>query len=242
MPPTVLITRPEAAALRMADQLRVKWGCDVPIVISPLMQIAYLDEAPDLNGVDTLIFTSRHGVEGFVRLSGRRDIPCYAVGPATAAKAREAGFVTTDAGGDANALSRKVIADGITGCLHLRGEHAAGDVVGDLIAAGIKACDQVVYRQEALKLNDEAQALLRRDSPVILPLFSPRSAALFFENVDVTAPLLIAAISQSVANKVPKGVSEAVVVAQSPDGGAMQEALDTLRAHAIRLEGTNPAQ
>ncbi len=242
MPPTVLITRPEATALRLADQLRNRWGCDVPVVISPLIQIAYLESPPDLSGVETLIFTSRHGVEGFTQLSERRDIPCYAVGPATAAKTRAAGFVTTDAGGDASALSCRIIVDGITGCLHLRGEHAAGDVLGDLTAAGIKAREHVLYRQEPLALSDEAKALLGRESPVILPLFSPRSVDLFFEQAAVTAPLLIAAISETVAERVPGGASGALIVAENPDGGAMMKAMDTLRADAIRLEGANPAQ
>jgi len=242
MPPTVLITRPQASARRFADQLRHRWGQDVEIIITPLMQIAYLDEAPDLGGIETLIFTSRHGVEGFARLSSRRDIPCYAVGTATATQARKLGFVTTDAGGDASALSHRIIADGGRACLHVRGEHAAGDVVGDLMAAGIEARDHIVYRQQAAPLTQEACDALNRESAVILPLFSPRSAALFFERSTGTAPLLVAAISQSVANKVPEGVSEATIIAQNPNAEAMMEALDTLYQRAIRVEGANPAQ
>lgn len=243
MPPVILITRPEPAAQHFADALRQRWGCEVRVVISPLMEIAYLEDALDLEGVKTLIFTSAHGVEAFARATGRRDIPCYAVGPATSAAAIAAGLKTIEAGGDANALYKRLVADKVNGpCLHIRGEHAAADLAGMLSAAGYATRAHVAYRQEPLLLNKDALDLMAGDAPVLLPLFSPRSAALFFKQARVRAPLLIAAISQNTAAKVPEDVATRLLVAKTPNGEGMMKALDALRRDAIQLESTYRAQ
>lgn len=239
MTPAVLITRPEAQAYRLADQLRAQWGCEMPIVISPLIGIACLDHPLDLGDTRTLLFTSVNGVEAFRRLSTRRDLPCYTVGPATARVATALGLAVHDAGGDVGALCERMIADRVSGpCLHLRGEVAAGDLVGGLRRAGIAARAQVIYRQVPQPLSDEARAILDADAPVIVPLYSPRSAELFFGQITARAPLLIAAISQNAADKIPQSSCETVIIAQSPDGPAMIAAIAHLRERANQLEST----
>src|SRR6056297_8795 len=91
MPLRLLITRPEPAATGMAEELRAAFpGAEV--VVSPLMRITYGGTLPALAARETLIFTSRHGVAGFCRLSPRRDLPACVVGAATAEDARAAGF------------------------------------------------------------------------------------------------------------------------------------------------------
>jgi uroporphyrinogen-III synthase len=207
------------------------------------MRIAYLDTRPDLSGITTLIFTSAHGVAALARMTDRRDIPCYAVGAATTRAAISCGFQAIDAGGDAKALCKKIIADGIKGpCLHIRGEHAAGDVAGTLSANGCPTRAHVAYRQVAIPLSDEARNLIEGENPVLLPLFSPRSAALFFDQVTSGAPMLIAAISQAVADHVPAGKEIRLLVAKSPDTAGIMEALAELRSYAIQLEGRNRSQ
>ncbi|WP_157708860.1 uroporphyrinogen-III synthase [Roseovarius faecimaris] len=240
---TVLITRPEPAAIELADTLRGRWGCGVNIVISPVMQIEWAEALPDLSGVGTLIFTSRNGVAGFARLSERRDLPCYAVGSATAEAARALGLVTMDAEGDADALVDRIRRDAPTApCLHLRGEHAAGDVAQRLTETGIETREAVLYRQKARALSEEARACLGRDTPVILPLYSPRSAALCFDRMDAEAPLVVAAISANAAKPVPDGSVIGIIVAQTPDAEAMLTALDAAYEMAIRVEGAKGAQ
>ena len=130
---------------------------------------------------EVLIFTSRHGVTGFCRLSTRRDLPAYAVGCATAAEARRQGFVPIAAGGDAASLLARIAADGVTGpFLHPRGAHVATDIARALRQAGHTAHEAVVYDQQAQPLTNAARATLDGEAPVILPLMSPRSAVLFF--------------------------------------------------------------
>ncbi len=243
MPPTVLITRPEAAAQRLADQIRKRWGAKAPIVISPVMEIIQNETALDLADIKTLIFTSRHGVNAFARLSAVRDLPCYVVGKITAAEAEKQGLSVVKTAEDADALVSVMVRDRPCGpCLHLHGEHSIGDIAGLLNAADVTTREQIVYRQRKKSLSSEAQELLARSQSVILPLYSPRSAALFFEGGPYHASLFVAAISQNAAARVPEKEVEMLIVAERPEASAMFQAMDQLRQNAIRLEGAKRAQ
>ncbi|WP_417733451.1 uroporphyrinogen-III synthase [Roseovarius sp.] len=238
---TILITRPEPAATRFADQLGARLGDKVVILRAPLMRIDYGGALPDIGGDDVLVFTSRHGVAGFCRLTERRDFTCYAVGDATAEAARRAGLRAISAGGDADALLARIAADGVEGpFLHLRGEHVASDISGGLRQQVRIAKEAVVYRQVDMPLSDQAQALLAKEAPVIVPLMSPRSAQAFFERArGAVAPILVAAISSNAADAVPAGQAQLVEIAQTPDAdGVLIVICDLVK----RLEGLNPAK
>lgn len=241
---TILITRPEPEASRLAERLRALSGEEVAVVVSPLMRMSYGGVLPEMSGEEVLIFTSRHGVEGFCRLSARRDFACYAVGDATAEAARAEGLRAVSAGGDAGALLARIAGDGAQGpFLHLRGAHVAADVAGALRAAGHDARDAVVYDQVEAPLSVAAQTVLAGEGPVIVPLMSPRSARLFFAQAGwIAAQLCIAAISRKVAEAVPVGMAQVVDIAQTPDlAGILTVLQDQVRA-AKRLEGGNRAQ
>lgn len=243
MPPRLLITRPEPEASRFAEDLRVAHpGAEV--ITSPLMRIVYNGTLPAIIPGEALIFTSRHGVAGFCRLSPRRDLPAYAVGAATAAEAREQGFDTTAAEGDATSLLARIASDKTSGpFLHPRGAHVAADIAGALRSAGHTARDTVVYSQQAQPLTTAARAALDGQDPVILPLMSPRSAVLFFEAAgNPRAPLLVAAMSRNVAARIPDGAACRVVVAETPDAATMRRVLDDLVKHAKRVESGKAAQ
>lgn len=241
---TILITRPEPEATRFADALRAEHGAGVAVLCAPLMRIRWTGALPRLGGDETLIFTSRHGVAGFCRLTDRRDLPCYAVGAATAQEARAAGMAAIACDGDARALLQRIAHDGATGpFLHPRGAHVAADIAGTLRAAGHDARDTVVYDQQAHPLDDAARAALAGTDPVILPLMSPRSADLFFDRCGTTtAPLLIAAISPGTARSVPEGAARVLKVAASPDAEEIRKLLQDLVKSAKRLEGGKRAQ
>jgi len=243
MPLRLLITRPEPAATRLAEDMRAEFP-GAGVVVSPLMRIAYVGTLPVLAAGEGLLFTSRHGVEGFCRLSCRRDLPVCAVGEATAEQARRRGFSVVAVEENADALIDRLAAGGVAGpFLHARGAHVAVDIAGALRQAGHAAREAVVYDQQALPLNDAARAMLDGDAPVILPLMSPRSATLFFDTAGTPrAPLLVAAISRNVADRVPQEAARRVVVAQTPDAAAMRMALHDLVKHAKRVESHKGAQ
>ncbi|WP_417728545.1 uroporphyrinogen-III synthase [Roseovarius sp.] len=236
---TILITRPEPEASRLAERLQAVLGAQVSIVVSPLMRIEYGGALPDLTGNAVLIFTSRHGVEGFCRLSTRRDFTCYAVGDATAEAARAHGMTAISAAGDATALLNRIAAEGVHGpFVHLRGAHVAADVAEVLRAAGHDACDVVVYDQVEAEMSATARAALRGNGSVILPLLSPRSARIFFAQAGpITAQLCIAAISRKVAAVVPEGTKSVVDIAQTPDLPGILAVLQEQVGMAKRLEG-----
>ncbi len=239
----VLITRPDPSGLELADQLRNRWGCGIEMIVSPVTEIVFLDELPDLEDSQSLIFTSQNGVVAFTRLSDRRDIPCYAVGPATSEHAKRAGFQVSQSNGDANMLIDHIVAHPPPGLMmHIRGAHVSMDIAQMLSDEGLRTHASVLYEQEKRALTSDAIAGLRRGTPVILPLYSPRSAKLVFNDVRPDAPLLIAAISENVAEIVPEGVAKRVLTATQPNAEAMLAAMDVLLEEAKRLEGTYRAQ
>lgn len=244
MHPIILITRPAAAGVHLADEVRARWGEDIRIELSPLMRIAFLDHMPSLGRIRHLIFTSRNGVLAFTRLTDRRDIPCTAVGETTAQTAENAGLETKVSGGDAASL----IADirkhpGAGPYLHIRGAHVAADIADRLNRAGIETVEAVLYRQIPQPLSASARSVLRGDVPVILPVFSPRSARLFFDEwTQDVAPLSIAAISANAAAEVPQARIRRLEIAETPDAPGVLAAMQRLLDAAKPLEGRSPEQ
>ncbi len=243
MAPILLITRPEPSGAAFADRLRTGVAGGLEVIQSPIMRIERCGALPDMEGIKTLIFTSRHGVEAYAALGGPVDIPAYAVGEATAVAARGAGLSVTVCDGDAASVLSRVLADDAAApALHPHGEHMARDIAKDLTEAGIETHDVVLYRQVPVHLTDRAKAVLAGDRPVVVPLFSPRSARLFFDGAHVEAPLLVAAISEAAARAVPEGSVRALEIASRPDQEAMVEVTKGLLDAAKRLEGDRPAK
>lgn len=102
----VLVTRAEPGASRTVERLRERGYTPVNAATA---HIEHRRRAVELSGVAALAFTSPNGVDAFMRNSARRDLPVFAVGPATAAAARAAGFAqVTSADGDGAALARLI--------------------------------------------------------------------------------------------------------------------------------------
>ena len=235
--PILLLTRPRAQACRFADGLT---GClaDLPRVIAPLMEIVPRPLMLDPMPYATFIFTSENGVDGFVAQSPLRDRTAWCVGPRTAAAAAAAGFAVRSAeaaGGTAEALIASLrAARPATPMLHLRGAHAVTALAARLTAEGL-ACDEaVVYAQSEVPPGAEALAVLSGLRPVLLPLFSPRSARLAARAAQLAgaqgcgAAVHVVAISDAAAERWralrPDGRAQ-VTVAPRPDAAGMVEAL-----------------
>ncbi|MCZ0811212.1 MAG: uroporphyrinogen-III synthase [Pseudomonadota bacterium] len=243
MAPTILITRPGRVGAEFAERLEAQLDGDVTVVLSPLMRIEHCGALPQMAGYRTLIFTSRHGVEAYVAKGGRCDLPAFGVGEATAQAAREAGMNVTACGGDARDLIAQLLSAGVTApCLHLRGTHAASDIATLLSSAGLETDEAVIYRQLPEPLTQVARTILAGAEPVLVPLFSPRSARLFFGQACGAAPLLVAAISRNAAAAVPDDRVAAIEIAHAPSADAMLDAIKKLLDKTKRLEGGNTAK
>lgn len=236
--PVILLTRPQEASERFADQMRGALGDVGQVLIAPLMRVDFTGRLPEMTDIRGLIFTSANGVRGYAAAGGRRDLPGFAVGDATGQAARRERLQVQVAGGDAQSLLRHLAKiRPAAPLLHVRGEHARGDVAARLCRLGLETREVVLYRQILLPPSDAARRALRGRAPVVVPLFSPRTAAQFAAQHGGRAPLYIAAMSEAVADKVAHLPVQRLLVAERPDAPAMLCALSTLLDRAARLEG-----
>jgi uroporphyrinogen-III synthase len=150
----VLVTRPEPGASATAARLREIGGLE-PIVL-PLTRIEPLHARPppDTAAFDALVLTSANAVRmaSSELLTGIRDLPCYAVGPATAEIARAAGLnVVLASGGDARSLSADIISRCAGGArlLYLCGRVRTPALESALRDAGIEVEPLEVYVAQA---------------------------------------------------------------------------------------------
>ena len=228
--PTVLLTRPLAASQRFAQAL------DGNFVISPLMEPEFLTPQIPATNFAALVFTSETGVAAAIRLGIQPNAPAYCVGKRTAQTARRAGWDAISADGDASDLLALIIAQNPGGPLLLiRPEDAAADLQGSLLLAGIETIAAIVYRQKPAALTLQATELLQQPHPILLPLFSPRSARLFgneYRRISGIAPLLVAAISPAVIAELDFPVQDSQV-AERPDAAAMRQAMTEVTQRSL---------
>lgn len=209
--PVLLLTRPEADSRRFAAMLP-GWRA----VISPILRIVPVDhDAALLRQAPGLVFTSAHAVQAAGPGRGRLAL---CVGGRTARAAREAGFDVRQGDGVAEGLL-PLIAGAPVPLIHPHGRHRAGR----LPVRGV-----IVYDQQARALSTEARALLRGSLPVVLPVFSPRSARLVAEAAaGASAPLWPVAISPA-ALAGWNGPMAGCAMAETPDMAAMAAAVQSL--------------
>lgn len=237
MPPSLLITRPAPDDAEFAQAAQQTLGQPATMVRSPLIEIEPLD-APDPGDAQSLILTSKHAL-----FAAPKGLPLWVVGPKLGALAREAGHDLRHVAPDAaHLVSHFKTTPPPAPALHLHGDHMACDVASVLRGMGHAALDHAVYFQHQRPLTAEAQRLLEGETAVILPLFSPRTCHIFFQNAAVRAPLVVLALSNAVAARVPRGAARAVIVADRPDAEAMLMALPGAWEIAKRVEGENSPQ
>jgi uroporphyrinogen-III synthase len=123
-------------------------------------------------------------VRAFARLSPERAVTLFAVGDATAARARAEGFTDVySAGGaigDLVALICGRLRPDAGRLLHVAGSVAAGDLAGELRARGFTVDRAVLYEARPVAALTAATARLLADGLVDFALFfSPRTAAVF---------------------------------------------------------------
>lgn len=210
--PLCLLTRPRAQSLTFAALLP-----EIDCLIAPILRIVPLPfEAGLLAGASGFVFTSANAVPFAGPGQGR---PALVVGPQTAEAARLAGFDVHEGPGDAEGMLP--LLQGREGWLHLHGRHRARVLPVPGIA---------VYDQVAEPLTADAIAALAGERPLILPLFSPRSAALLTDvAMDAQAPIATVAISAR-ADAAYQGAVRMRFIAPHPEGDAMARVIASLVA------------
>ncbi|MEC9196134.1 MAG: uroporphyrinogen-III synthase [Pseudomonadota bacterium] len=226
---SILITRPQPGADRFAQELRDALPCAVPMHVSPVIRIKPVPESLALDAVRGLIVTSEAAIPPLTQLTTRRDLPVFCVGTRARDAARATGFEAKTMGADADELVDAMLRFGPKSpLLHIRGEHARGNITGRLSTHGILTRDIVLYEQVAQCLDTQAIGLLEGTGPVVVPLFSPRSAALVAEQTSASGPRYVVAMSWAVAAELPRGWAKTTVIASRPDSVAMTQAVTGL--------------
>lgn len=235
---TVIVTRPEPDASEFAQAL-AKRGFR-PIVF-PLMEI-WARRGGDLPDGAVVAFTSANGARSV------RAAPsglAFAIGPATAAAARAAGWAEIIASdSDSEKLADDIAAAYARGrfhgpVTHVAGSHRAGDLVARLVARGVPAERRVAYEAIAADaLSAEVKSELRAPGPVIVSFFSPRTAAIFQslsaspDDAAALGDVDAVCLSAAVAASLQDGAWRSVLVADSPSADAMIAAISRLAARS----------
>jgi uroporphyrinogen-III synthase len=223
--PLILLTRPAAQAERFADQCRAEFGTKAEILIAPMQEIVLLDLLA-IPPEASLIFTSENGVRAFAAGGGGAGHIAYCVGDRTARVAAEAGLRALSAGGAAGDLLELIRRNAPDGPLiHLHGTHVRGGIIDRLAAEGFSIVGHAVYDQRNLPLSAGALAALTGPRRVIVPLFSPRSAALFAADLPADANPDLVCISDATRAALPEPLRRTSTIADAPTGAAMLKAL-----------------
>ena len=176
----VLITRPEPGASETAALIA---AMGMTPIVAPVLEIE--DAGTGLEGLDRIaatLLTSRNAVDPCPGLC--HDRPVFAVGDATAARARAAGFKDVrNASGNAIALA-SLVAETLApsaGPLFLPTGHQQGnDLARDLRSRGYRVIRRVVYwARPAAVLPDLARAHLRAGDVRAVLFYSGETARHF---------------------------------------------------------------
>lgn len=210
--PILLMTRPGDDSERTAARI----GADV--IVAPILQIVPVDhDGAALAQAPGLVFTSAHAVASAGPGRGR---PAICVGERTGQVARDAGFAVIQGAGTAVSLAPLIAASPVP-LVHPHGRHLAQR----LAVPGV-----VVYDQRPQPLTARARAALMGARPVVVPVYSPRSARLLAKMAaGARAPLWLVAISDAAAAAWTAPAARRAV-ADQPSGRAMDAAIRAMLA------------
>ena len=237
----LLLTRPLAQSQGFVNMFAARrHPSPMQICISPLFEIIFQGSLPDMSCYRSLIFTSSNGVRAFSQLAPNRILPSFTVGQVTAETAIEVGFPAQMLGLNVQDFAKALLSlNPKAPCLHPRGDISRSPLAKELTDAGLATDEAIVYHQRGLPLTAQAHKILVGSDPVIVPLFSPRSAQRFraeFIRARGTAPIYVIALSKAVATKM-SGINMAdLVVAEQPKAMAMEKAINNLVATLMHLE------
>jgi uroporphyrinogen-III synthase len=217
----ILVLRPQPGAGETAARAR---ALGLEVVVAPLFAVRPLAwSPPDPAGFDAVMLTSasaaRQASDG---LTPFKSLPCYAVGEATAAAAREAGFADIRIGPDDGAALLLMMAeDGVKAAFHACGE--------DHLALGHPA---IAITRVPVYAAEAAERLPVAAEGALALLHSPRAATLFARLAGDRARIAVAAISARTARAAGEGWRRVAVAARPRD-----EALLELAAKLCQNEG-----
>jgi uroporphyrinogen-III synthase len=237
----ILVTRPLPDGEATAAALRAK-GFEV--LLAPMLRfepVAFQDDRDTQYGA--VVVTSANALRAIeARLvdSPLLKLPLFAVGEHTAQAARAAGFTkVVSAASDAAGLRERIVASvkartvkKTSPLLYLAGADLARDLPGELGDRGFTVITQTAYRMVPItNLPDEVRKAFAAGGVDTVLHYSRRSARAFIEavraaGVEISAlSLRQCCLSTAIATVVRDAGASQVVVASSPEEGALFKAL-----------------
>lgn len=226
--PIIWVSRTLPAARESADRLSRR-GFDT--VVAPLLDLERLPTSVGLRRVRSVVFTSRNGVAAFIDQTPARHYQVFAVGDATAAAARAAGFRhVLSAAGDIQDLRRLILDEGPRdgAVLRVGAEEPAGALINDLAEGGFEVADWSVYRTVPRHTRDILAMLKIGITPIdAVLIYSPKAARRCARLLDARLITLDRAIciSQAAANEFGGVADLRLRVAKRPNEASMFDVL-----------------
>jgi uroporphyrinogen-III synthase len=178
MGPVLLILRPQPGADATAARAA---AVGLKGAIAPLFHLRPTEwESPEASEVDAVLLTSANAARlGGKKISQLANLPCYAVGEATADAARSAGFTEVRTGtSDGAAALQMMVRHGAKRVLHLCGrEHIT------LADPEARVVRRVVYAAEQVSTLPALAVEALRACALVL-IHSPRAGSVFATLVD----------------------------------------------------------
>lgn len=230
----IAVTRPEEDAGPLQQKLE---ALGHEVVMAPLMTIRPRAgvSIPAL-AWQSIAVTSANGIRALPAHHGLQKFRTLTVGPQSLKAAMAAGFAAAEAhGGDVNGLSafiRSALAPGGGPILYLSGAETAGDLEGQLKAAGFDCRRVVLYDAAPAETLGEAEEALRAGTLDAVLLYSPRSGRIWRSLVERgglarhAAGVAHLCLSKNVAAVLPEEWTKRVAAA--PEESAMLALLEQI--------------
>ncbi|MCZ8368933.1 MAG: uroporphyrinogen-III synthase [Porphyrobacter sp.] len=233
----VLALRPEPGLAATLEKARAGGLTITGHALSEIRPVAW--ECPDPDGIDGLLIGSANAIlHGGPQLARLTTKPFFAVGEATAAAARAAGFTVamTGSGGLQGVL------DAIAGPCHLL--RIAGEEHVPLTPpAGVTFAEVIAYRSVMLPLDRQAGMLASGEALVLL--HSAATAAHFAAECDrlglARKQIILAALGPRIAAAAGEGWA-AVHTAAQPDEASLMQLVFDLCSEPRSTPPSSPAQ
>ena len=232
----LLLTRPLGGNERFCLKIKhLLYSCE--ILDNPIQKIDFLPRLSKVNKNSVLIFTSANGLRA-AKKHNLINKKCFVVGANTKKIAVSFGYDVLGFSKDQENLLKLIKSKKPTeSMVHIRGKHTVGNLCDALKRNQFSCLDIIGYNQEPLKIKKQNLQKIHSGRPVILPIFSSRSAELLQSNLDLTGFNVIA-ISEAVA-KVITGVELGeLVISKKPDLSSMQEATLAILRRLIKFDGS----
>jgi uroporphyrinogen-III synthase len=217
----LLVLRPEPGGAVTVARAEAAGFATTAVPLFAIVPVTW--NPPDPAAHDALMLTSANAVrQAGEALATYRHLPTYAVGEATAAAARAAGFRDIHTGQtDATELLDRMAANGVKRPLHLTGrEHR------DAAHPALTITRHIVYAADPVPALPASAGEALAAGAIGL-LHSPRAASLFATLVADRATIRIAAISPATAQAAGAGW-RTIAIATAPTDTALLEAAASL--------------